>query len=306
MDQNTPKGPRPEAESAPTIEVQVDAEFASLVDEADLRAAAAAVLISEEKSQGEMTVVVTDNGKVRELNARYRGVDAVTDVLAFPTHQGEDGFVEGPEAANYLGDVIIAYPRAADQAEEAAHSVADELRLLVVHGTLHLLGYDHVTPQEKATMWARQEEILAGLNPTPEAKAAGPSTPQTEVRWRSDLLTSFRYAFAGLWYVLRTQRNARIHLTIALLALALAAILRLTLVEWAVLALTIGFVFVAEMFNSVAEAAVDAVTQEFHPLAKAAKDIAAGAVVFAAIVSVIVGLLLFGPRLWTLLRSLIR
>jgi len=306
MDQNTPKGPRPEAESAPTIEVQVDAEFASLVDEADLRAAAAAVLISEEKSQGEMTVVVTDNGKVRELNARYRGVDAVTDVLAFPTHQGEDGFVEGPEAANYLGDVIIAYPRAADQAEEAAHSVADELRLLVVHGTLHLLGYDHVTPQEKATMWARQEEILAGLNPTPEAKAAGPSTPRTEVRWRSDLLTSFRYAFAGLWYVLRTQRNARIHLTIALLALALAAILRLTLVEWAVLALTIGFVFVAEMFNSVAEAAVDAVTQEFHPLAKAAKDIAAGAVVFAAIVSVIVGLLLFGPRLWTLLRSLIR
>jgi diacylglycerol kinase len=74
-------------------------------------------------------------------------------------------------------------------------------------------------------------------------------------------------------------------------------------VEWAILTLTIGLVFVAEMFNSVAEAAVDAVTLEYHPLAKAAKDIAAGAVVFAAIISVVVGLLLFGPRLWVLLLA---
>jgi len=299
--------------SLPTVEVQVDAQFARQVDAADLRAAAVAALLSEGQAEGEMSVVVTDNALVQELNARYRGVDGVTDVLAFPSRRGEDPFVEGPEAANYLGDVIIACPRAAAQARDAGHSIADELRLLVVHGTLHLLGYDHATPDEERAMWARQEEILRGLSRELEGEGGlakmlsgrrhiGPSISSAESPWRADLLTSFRYAFAGQWYVLRTQRNARIHLVIALLAVALAAVLRLSLVEWAILALTIGFVFVAEMFNTMAEAAVDAATQEFHPLAKIVKDVAAGAVLLSAIISVIVGLLLFGPRLWALWR----
>lgn len=314
--------------SGSAVEVQVAAPFARQVNATDLHAAVVAALTSEGQVDGEITLVVTDDAQVRELNARYRGVDSVTDVLAFPARGPEERFVEPQEAAKYLGDVIIAYPRASAQAEAAAHPAADELRLLVVHGTLHLLGYGHATPEEEAAMWARQEEILAGLKRSVEKErtsedpqsrhpvvssverlASGhpvalwtgrEQTPQTESQWRSGLLTSFGHALAGLRHVLRTQRNARIHLVIALLAITLAAVLRLSLVEWAILALAIGFVFVAEMFNSVAEAAVDAVTQEFHPLAKAAKDIAAGAVIFAAIISVIVGLLLFGPRLWAL------
>ena len=282
--------------SGPTVEVQVAAAFARQVDATDLHAAAAAVLASEGQVDGEITLVVADDAQVRELNARYRGVDSATDVLSFPARGPEKRFVEPQEAAEYLGDVIIAYPRASAQAEAAAHPVANELRLLVVHGTLHLLGYGHATPEEEAAMWARQEKILAGLKRSIKKQ----KTPQMESKWRSDLPTSFGYALAGLRHVLRTQRNARIHLIIALLAITLATVLRLSLVEWAILALTIGFVFVAEMFNSVAEAAVDAVTQRFHPLAKTAKNIAAGAVIFAAIVSVIVGLLLFGPRLWAL------
>jgi len=249
---------------------------------------------------------------VRELNARYRGVDAVTDVLAFPARGGDERFVEGPEAAGYLGDVVISYPRAAAQAAAAGHSVADELRLLVVHGVLHVLGHDHVTSEEEAAMWARQEEILrlVGQSDSPAESclarggSAAPGPRAMETGWRTGLGASFRHAFAGLGHVLRTQRNARIHLVMALLAVALAAVLHLSLAEWAILALTIGFVFVAEMFNSVAEATMDAVTREFHPLAKAAKDVAAGAVIFAAIVSMIVGLLLFGPRLWTLWRDM--
>jgi rRNA maturation RNase YbeY len=282
--------------SGPTVEVQVAAAFARQVDTTDLHDAAAAVLASEGQIDGEMTLVVTDDAQVRELNARYRSVDSATDVLAFPARGPEERFVEPQEAAKYLGDVIIAYPRASAQAEAAAHPVANELRLLVVHGTLHLLGYGHATPEEETTMWARQEKILVGLKRSIKKQ----KTPQMESKWRSDLPTSFGYALAGLRHVLRTQRNARIHLIIALLAITLATVLRLSLIEWAILALTIGFVFVAEMFNSVAEAAVDAVTQRFHPLAKTAKDIAAGAVIFAAIISVIVGLLLFGPRLWAL------
>jgi len=284
----------------PTVEVQVAAAFARQVDTMDLHAAAAAVLASEGQVDGEITLVVTDDAQVRELNARYRGVDSATDVLAFPAQGPEKRLIEPQEAAKYLGDVIIAYPRASAQAEAAAHPVANELRLLVVHGTLHLLGYGHATPEEEAAMWARQEEILVGLKRSIKEQ----KTPQMESKWRSDLPTSFGYALAGLRHVLRTQRNARIHLIIALLAITLATVLRLSLVEWAILALTIGFVFVAEMFNSVAEAAVDALTQRFHPLAKTAKDIAAGAVIFAAIISVIVGLLLFGPRLWALWQGI--
>lgn len=293
------------ASSGPAVQVQLADRFAHRVDADDLRATAVATLLSQGQMQGQMTVVVTANEQVRELNARYRDVDSVTDVLAFPAQGALGHFVEPAEAADYLGDVIIAYPQAEVQAKAAAHPVADELRLLVAHGTLHLLGYDHATPDEEAAMWKRQDEILVGLAPVRDTGC--PQEPQSSAlspQWRSDLPTSFRHAFDGLLCFVRTQRNARMQMAIGLLAIILAALLRLTPAEWALLTLTIGFVLVSEMFNSVTEAAVDAVTQEFHPLAKAAKDLAAGAVIFSAIVSIVVGLLLFGPRLWALAQTL--
>jgi rRNA maturation RNase YbeY len=307
----------PGSAPCPAVEVQVAADFASRVDSADLRAAAEATLASEDQAVGALTLVVTGDAAVQEMNARYRSEDEVTDVLAFPAREPAEGFVEAPGAPPYLGDIVIAYPRAEAQAQAAGHATADELRLLVVHGTLHLLGYDHATRAQEATMWARQEAIWSALprrsgsdgrsasaTDAVPFQAEGTTDAQSVSQWRSDLPTSFRNAFVGLGYVLRTQRNARYQLVIGLLAVALAALLRISVVEWAILALTIGFVLVAEMFNTVAEAAVDAVTLEYHPLAKATKDIAAGAVVFAAVISVIVGLLLFGPRLWALVQAI--
>jgi len=119
----------------------------------------------------------------------------------------------------------------------------------------------------------------------------------------SDLLTSFRHAFSGVWYVVRTQRNARIHLTVALVVIALGLWLGLSYTEWAVIVLTIGLVLAAEAFNTVAEAAVDLATAERHPLAKIAKDVAAGAVLLMAITAVVVGLLILGPPLWRTLLA---
>jgi len=113
-----------------------------------------------------------------------------------------------------------------------------------------------------------------------------------------NILEAFRFAFAGLGYVLRTQRNVRIHLTIAVGVVALGLWLGLPPAQWAVLALTIGFVLASEMLNTVAEALVDLVSPGYHPLAKVVKDVTAGAVLLAAIVSVIVGLLVLGPPLW--------
>lgn len=114
-------------------------------------------------------------------------------------------------------------------------------------------------------------------------------------------LQGFCYAFAGIGYVLRTQRNARVHATATGLVATAAILFRLSPLEWAVLILTVGLVFSAEMINTVAELAVDLLVQRQHPMAKIAKDVGAGAVLVTALAAVGVGVALFGPRLWTLL-----
>jgi diacylglycerol kinase len=122
---------------------------------------------------------------------------------------------------------------------------------------------------------------------------------------QTTLSNSFRHAFGGLWYALRTQRNMRIHLAAAGVVLALGLYLRIGWLEWAVLSLTIGSVMVAEMFNTVAEAAMDAATPHHHPLVKIAKDVAAGGVLLTAVVAVLVGLLVLGPPLWAKVAELL-
>jgi diacylglycerol kinase len=111
------------------------------------------------------------------------------------------------------------------------------------------------------------------------------------------LMRSFGYAFAGVAYILRTQRNARIELAVAVAAVLLAAWLAISPVEWAVLALTIVIVLALEWINTALELAVSLASPEAHPSAKAAKDVAAACVLLGAVASVVVGLLLFTPRL---------
>jgi diacylglycerol kinase len=111
-------------------------------------------------------------------------------------------------------------------------------------------------------------------------------------------LKSFQYAFEGWHYVLRTQPNAWIHAVFSLLVIALALLLRLPPRDWAVLILTILVVWMAEFINTALEAVVDMAMPELHPLAKAAKDVAAAAVLLGAIAAVLIGLLILGPPLW--------
>lgn len=111
-------------------------------------------------------------------------------------------------------------------------------------------------------------------------------------------VASFRHAFAGWWYVLRTQHNAWIHAIASLAILGVATWLGLGPTEWAILILTIAVVWVAEFVNTAVEASVDLLSPDIHPLAKIAKDIAAAAVLIAALAALVVGLLLMGPKLW--------
>jgi diacylglycerol kinase len=114
---------------------------------------------------------------------------------------------------------------------------------------------------------------------------------------------SFRYAITGISYLLRTQRNARIHAIVGAIACALGAWLRITRVEWAVIVFTIALVLILEGLNTAVEAAIDLASPQIHPLAKAAKDLAAGMVLIAAIASVAVGLLILGPPFWAKLTG---
>ena len=116
-------------------------------------------------------------------------------------------------------------------------------------------------------------------------------------------LASFRPAFAGWTHVLRTQHNAWIHATISLAVFALGFWLELGRRDWVLILLTVAQVWLAEFFNTTVEIVVDLASPEQHDLAKLAKDVGAGAVVVAATVAVIVGLLVFGPPLWARLAS---
>jgi len=146
-----------------TVDIQTAPRFAGEVDAKLLRRVTTEAL-RRQGVEGEiaLSVVITDDEAMRELNRQFRDVDAPTDVLAFGSGE-EDDFVMAPGESAYLGDVVISYPRAVGQAEEYGHSTERELALLAVHGVLHLVGYDHADEAERTEMWARQDEILGSL-----------------------------------------------------------------------------------------------------------------------------------------------
>ena len=115
---------------------------------------------------------------------------------------------------------------------------------------------------------------------------------------RGSFWRSFTCAVAGIGHALRTERNIRIHLAATVGAISLAALLRITAVEWSVILLTIGLVWAAELLNTAIEAVVDLVSPGEHELARIAKDTASGAVLMTALTAVTVGAVVFGRRLW--------
>lgn len=120
---------------------------------------AARTSLEHEAQDGELSIVLTDDARLQELNRDYLGIDAPTDVLSFPASE-----TDPQTGARYIGDILISVPRAQSQAEAAGHVLESELQLLVVHGVLHLLGHDHADPEEKKRMWQAQAEILKSLD----------------------------------------------------------------------------------------------------------------------------------------------
>jgi len=122
------------------------------------RAALLTLEIESASTDSDLTLVLTDDAQLHELNRDYLGVDAPTDVLSFPADE------EDPETGiRYLGDILISIPRAKQQAEAAGHPLEAEAQLLVAHGVLHLLGHDHAEAEEKARMWRAQAQVMSKL-----------------------------------------------------------------------------------------------------------------------------------------------
>jgi len=130
------------------------------IDVSRLTQATTVVLSQEEQGEDtSLSIVITDNTEVQALNLQFRQIDAPTDVLSFPSDMPI--FEDEPL---YLGDIIIALPYATSQATQHQHNLDDSLCLLVVHGCLHLLGYDHDTDNNKHKMWEEQAKALTALD----------------------------------------------------------------------------------------------------------------------------------------------
>ncbi len=145
------------------IGVRIDGRFRGAVDEERLRGLAGRVLAAEDVAPAEVGIVVIGDAAIRDLNRRFRGEDAPTDVLSFALNEGKDEFALPPGGATRLGEVIISLPTARRQAKQAGHSLEREVALLLIHGLLHLLGYDHAIEAEERRMRSRESALLASL-----------------------------------------------------------------------------------------------------------------------------------------------
>jgi len=155
------------------IDIQIAETIANQIEERFIesnlleRSAQEALKAAGSPPESELTIVISDDSQLQALNLQYLGIDAPTDVLSFPANE-----TDPDSGAIYLGDIIISYPRAQAQADAGGHSLQDELQLLVVHGVLHLLGYDHTDATKQARMWSIQAEILRRLGSSIAAPGA--------------------------------------------------------------------------------------------------------------------------------------
>lgn len=144
-----------------TVDIEGDLDFPEQV-KALLAAAVKMTLIMENITPpAVVAVLLTNDQRMGELNLKHRGIDAATDVLSFPAGDPLPGM---EEAAPHVGDIVISLPYASRQAMTRDHAPHEEMQLLAVHGTLHLLGYDHADEVEKQRMWQAQNRIMAKLS----------------------------------------------------------------------------------------------------------------------------------------------
>lgn len=254
----------------------------------------------------ELSVSFVDDDAMAQLNEEYRKKPGPTDVLSFECDMLEDDFPSAPSSEDVfsLGDVIIAPYVAEKQANDLGHSFNTEIRTLLIHGILHLCGYDHIDDEDAAVMQFKQDELLSEWDslasqdrqdqePTNSADAgfvrhAHDTTP-------FPLAKAFKCAATGIGYTWRTQRNIKIQTAIGVLAIILGIVLQISTTSWCAIVICIALVISLEIVNTAIESVVDMASPGWHKLAMHAKDCGAGAVYIAAIASLVIAALVYIP-----------
>lgn len=144
--------------------IEINNESGVAVDEASIQRLAAFVLDQlHVHPEAELAVVFVDEGAMEALHVQWMDEPGPTDVLSFPMDELRPGTEDEPTPAGLLGDIVVCPQVAIAQAEEAGHPVLDEIQLLVCHGMLHLLGFDHAEPEEEKEMFDLQRDLLVGF-----------------------------------------------------------------------------------------------------------------------------------------------
>jgi probable rRNA maturation factor len=149
------------------ITVEIKKCYGRSVSSRWLREVVTATLSTQKIDQPvELSLIITGDREVHKLNRDYRGIDATTDVISFALSENvaDTKFITPPDRISRLGEVIISYPQAIRQAKENKQTIKAELAWLVVHGLLHLLGYDHQDDASEAVMRTREDKILRGID----------------------------------------------------------------------------------------------------------------------------------------------
>lgn len=158
------------------IENEVNCSFPFDIEETVTKVIRQALFQEGCQYETEVNLLITDKEGIREYNRDYRGIDKDTDVLSFPgvdyenpadfsiAEANENDYFNPDTGELILGDIILCEERIREQAEEYGHSLLREFSFLIAHSVLHLLGYDHIEPDEEADMFARQEKILEALH----------------------------------------------------------------------------------------------------------------------------------------------
>jgi rRNA maturation RNase YbeY len=228
-----------------------------------------------------LSIVIDSDRAVHRLNKKYRSVNTSTDVLSFAYDE-----VDPDTNTRYLGDVIISGDKVFQQASQAGHPPNQELCILVVHGIMHLCGYDHEKSADAKKMFSLQDSLVRSILVSHK---------------NNGLRSSFGNATQGFLTALQSEKNLKFHFAAGLLVLMASYFLHISTTEWGLVILTIAAVIVSELFNTAIETTVDLASPERNDLAKKAKDISAAAVLTIAFASIVIGLVIFLPKILNLL-----
>lgn len=245
----------------------------------------------------EFNVIFVNDYKIRSLNKTYRNIDKETDVITFRLEDYEKVMENN---INVLGDIYISIDTANSQALEYKHSTFKEISFLIVHGFLHLLGYDHMNEKDEKVMFKLQEEILCAFEGK-EQKEKPFNTLKEDFERRNinpkSIMNIFKYSINGIKAYAEDGKSFIVYLFCSFIEILLGFIFNVNGLEWILIIFILGIILAVELLNTGIESACDAITKDYNQFIKIAKDCGSGATFIIFVVAIILNIIIFYPKI---------